>query len=456
MPYRALNRTHRLSVLDPRRRIVGAGSMDAASARASDDGGSGRWTDHEEILRLAGVGVWELDVASGGSVWSEELRRLWGVQDARTGGPELFLAGVHPEDRRRVEALVNSAVERGTGFTAVHRIRTPNREVLAVRTRGKVTLDGTGKPTRLLVAVQVLTEARPGDTAEEARRLAPAGTALPDDAPSGECMIHVVDDGVLHCVAVRPTARRGRDGSLSATAVCGVVLQKEELRHQAAAAVSSRAWILDVLAHDLQAPLNQICLGASMIMTEGQETDVMKRYAGVIQRSAFRMSRLIHDLTHVSASSTGTLTLERRTQEVRTLLDEVIHAGELLVPGEFSLEAPDELPEVAVDRDRLLQVFFNLLANAIKFSPYGGRILVRVEVLEQELLFSVSDEGPGVPADKLKTIFDPYWCSEESRQRGGTGLGLAIARIIIEGHCGRIWADSVPGRGSTFYFTVPR
>jgi signal transduction histidine kinase len=96
----------------------------------------------------------------------------------------------------------------------------------------------------------------------------------------------------------------------------------------------------------------------------------------------------------------------------------------------------------------------NLVGNAVKFSPSGGEIMVRVASLDNEVLFSVSDSGRGMTPDQLAHAFDRFWQSSRT-DRQGAGLGLAIAKGIIEAHGGRIWAESSPGNGSTFYFTVP-
>jgi PAS domain S-box-containing protein len=240
---------------------------------------------------------------------------------------------------------------------------------------------------------------------------------------------------------------------------CALALEKARLRREASDAVRARERILQVVAHDLRAPLNHISLGAAMILTAGQDEKRMKSFADVIQRSAFRMDRLIQDLLDTTAIAAATLALDVRRQEVRPLLEEVRSTVELLALDQFvecHLDFPADPPSVPMDRDRVLQVFFNLVNNALKFSVHYGRISIGADVLPDELRFSVADTGPGIPTDQLERIFEPYWCSQESARMGGTGLGLAIAKAIVEGHGGRIWAESEPGAGSTFYFTIAR
>src|SRR4029079_6749613 len=118
------------------------------------------------------------------------------------------------------------------------------------------------------------------------------------------------------------------------------------------------------------------------------------------------------------------------------------------------LSAPDDLPDVKEDRERIAQALSNLVGNAVKFSPAGSTITVRVKVLESEIVISVSDTGIGMSADQLSHAFDRFWQSSRT-DRQGAGLGLAITKGIVEAHGGLIWAESSPEAGSTFYFTLP-
>jgi signal transduction histidine kinase len=120
----------------------------------------------------------------------------------------------------------------------------------------------------------------------------------------------------------------------------------------------------------------------------------------------------------------------------------------------LKLTSPDDLPLVQADSERISQALSNLVGNAIKFSPAGGEIGVRVIVLDAEVMFSVTDSGRGLTPEQLAHAFDRFWQSSRT-DRQGAGLGLAITKGIIDAHGGRIWAESAPGTGSTFYFTVP-
>jgi two-component system phosphate regulon sensor histidine kinase PhoR len=110
---------------------------------------------------------------------------------------------------------------------------------------------------------------------------------------------------------------------------------------------------------------------------------------------------------------------------------------------------------VSADPDRMEQVLVNLLHNAVKFTPPGGEIVVSAAPEEGRVIFSVRDTGVGIPAKDLPRIFERFYKADRARSGGGTGLGLSISRHIVETHGGKIWADSIQGKGSTFYFSLP-
>jgi signal transduction histidine kinase len=141
--------------------------------------------------------------------------------------------------------------------------------------------------------------------------------------------------------------------------------------------------------------------------------------------------------------------LKEACAEFRTRAEET--SLEFECEGEDSLRS---LPKVSADRDRIFQVLQNLVGNAIKFTPEGGRITLRVEPRDEDVVFSVSDTGPGIAEEDLEHIFDPYW-RPKMQAKAGAGLGLSISRGIVEAHGGRIWAESEVGKGSTFHFTIP-
>jgi len=169
------------------------------------------------------------------------------------------------------------------------------------------------------------------------------------------------------------------------------------------------------------------------------------------------MNRLIGDLVDIASIEAGVLavTLEAGdpahvvTEAVDTFQNQASASGISLMA-----ELAPASSLVAFDPARILQVLTNLLSNAIKFTHANGKVVVRLEPVASELRFAVSDTGIGIPADKLATVFERFR-QVTTNDRRGVGLGLYISKCIVQGHGGRIWAESKIGEGSTFYFALP-
>jgi signal transduction histidine kinase len=181
------------------------------------------------------------------------------------------------------------------------------------------------------------------------------------------------------------------------------------------------------------------------------------RPAEVILKAGDRMQHLIRDLLDVSLVEAGTLGLERAPLSVRELVAETVENERVLASSaslELQVDLEPELPAVWADRHRLEQVLENLIGNAIKFTPVGGRVTVGAGRRPREVLFWVSDTGRGIGPEALPHVFDRFW-QVRREARAGAGLGLAIARGVVDAHGGRIWVESTPGKGSIFFFTIP-
>jgi signal transduction histidine kinase len=225
-------------------------------------------------------------------------------------------------------------------------------------------------------------------------------------------------------------------------------------------ATRAREEILSVVSHDLRNPLGTILMGASTLLHAGAPDDPKgQRVRGIaerIHRQSERMARLIEDLMDFAGIEAGRLVLERRPA---TPMSIVAHAAEPFAPiaqergVTFSQEVAADLPKVDCDPARAAQVLSSLAGNAIKVTPKSGQITMGVRAAAREVVFFVRDTGPGIDADELPTLFQRFWRSKKPSYKGA-GLGLSIARGIVDAHGGRIWVESQPGAGSTFYFTV--
>ncbi|MEZ4595119.1 MAG: ATP-binding protein [Chloroflexota bacterium] len=212
------------------------------------------------------------------------------------------------------------------------------------------------------------------------------------------------------------------------------------------------------IAHDLRTPLSLI-LGHAEALSDGVLPPTPETF-DVIHDEARRLNRLVEDLRLLSLAEAGELTLAVRPVSPRSLLERAALAHAPAAQQKkvsLTLDAPDDLPEVVVDPDRMAQVLDNLVSNGLRYTPENGRIHLTAQQNQSAIQLKVQDSGPGMSAEDLAHVFDRFYRGDKSRQRheGGSGLGLAIAKSIVGGHNGRIWAESAPGQGATFIIELP-
>jgi PAS domain S-box-containing protein len=276
----------------------------------------------------------------------------------------------------------------------------------------------------------------------------------------------LVRDSVLGALALV----RGREGAdygaedvdtareLAARAALAV--ENTRLYGAARGAIRAREDVLHVVSHDLGNSLSAIVVTTTVLLRTLPEdeanAELRKRISG-IRDLARRMQRLRQDLLDVASIEGGRLAIEWDRWEPGSVAREALEAfAPLAAEKEIALEGEiaGALPVLEGDRERVMQVLANLLGNAVKFTPPGGRVTLRVAPEPEDVCFEVIDTGPGIPAEHLGHVFDRFW-KVRAANRTGAGLGLAIARGIVEAHDGRIWARSTPGQGATFSFTLP-
>jgi signal transduction histidine kinase len=243
-------------------------------------------------------------------------------------------------------------------------------------------------------------------------------------------------------------------------ASAATALQNARLYDVARHATLARDEVLGVVSHDLRNPLSAISMCARVLEDSLAHDDTERReLLGTIRESTQWMNHLIEDLLDVSNIERGKLALEVRAEEPSHLALQALHMFDVESKDHgVTLDArlPTNVPLVAADRSRIVQVLANLLRNALKFTPRDGHVVIAVEPRETEVVFSVTDTGIGISAEKQARVFDRYWQSSAGARQRGAGLGLSIAKGIVEAHGGRIWVRSVPGEGSEFAFTVPQ
>jgi len=219
------------------------------------------------------------------------------------------------------------------------------------------------------------------------------------------------------------------------------------------------------LSHELRTPLNLIIGFSEMMATAPEiygETPLPPPYRGdinAIYRSAQHLASLIDDVLDLSKIESGRMGLDREPTDPATIIHEALNIikGLAEVKGlRLIVDLPARLPTLRVDRTRIRQVLLNLLSNAVRFTEQG-EIQVCARLEGQELVISVADSGPGIPAEELPRVFEPFHQIDGSlsRPHGGVGLGLSISKQFVELHGGRMWVESEVGRGTTVSFTLP-
>jgi signal transduction histidine kinase len=231
----------------------------------------------------------------------------------------------------------------------------------------------------------------------------------------------------------------------------------QELRRRAELIADARAEVLGVVAHDLRNPLSLIVTTTELLEEEDLEAERRRKVLEIAKRAGKQMNRLIGDLLDTVQLESGRLNLVLEDLDVATLFAHVADTfGPLAARKGISLigSAPPDGLSVRADEFRLSQAMGNLLGNAIKFTPEGGEVSFGARRDGTNILFEVSDTGPGIPPEQLSHLFEQFWQARKNDKRG-VGLGLTIAKGIVEAHGGRIWVTSTPGEGSTFAFTIP-
>jgi signal transduction histidine kinase len=217
---------------------------------------------------------------------------------------------------------------------------------------------------------------------------------------------------------------------------------------------------MGMVSHDLRNLLCAVVMEATMLSDQASESEEGRRtVAGMnrLQQYAARMNRLIGDLIDIVSIDAGKLSLRPESCDADVLIAEAVgaFAASASQKGMFlGSETVGSILKADFDHQRMLQVLANLISNALKFSPRGGKVTVRADRAGDELHFSVSDTGMGIPAGMLEAVFERFWQVGKGDQRG-LGLGLYISKCIVEAHGGRIWVESRLGEGSSFHFTIP-
>jgi signal transduction histidine kinase len=268
--------------------------------------------------------------------------------------------------------------------------------------------------------------------------------------------------GVLTLVSTR-AARRFGEADLEAArdlaARIGTSVERAQLYNQAKEAVQARQDILAFVSHDLKNSLMSLFLNVEMLLRNAPRDERRHGWKQLdrIRRGITQMRRMIEDLLDVGSIESGRLAIDPREHEIRDLFQDAVELSAPLIHDkriEIKTEMPPPPFKVRCDRERMMQVFSNLIGNAVKFVPEKGTIVLSATASGANALVAVRDTGPGIPAARLPHLFQRYWQADETARKG-RGLGLFITKGIVEAQGGVIWAESQVGVGSTFFITLP-
>ncbi len=357
-----------------------------------------------EAQQVARIGFWEWDIERDHVWWSDELYATFGLDRESFGSSYAsFLERVHAEDRDRVHRTVGMAVQNKEPFSMEHRIIRPDGQTVTLQGRGRVLTDESGKPTRMLGTAQDISEHKRANGEHEG------------------------------------------------------LMREQTARREAEEANRRKDEFLAVLSHELRNPLNAIVVWAELLKSGRLDRSRKARGIDVIKRSAELQSQLILDLLDLSRITSGRIDLRHQPVDLASV---TIAAVDSLRP---TAQARDIRLLVRVDTDRrftlgdperLQQVLWNLLSNAIRFAPDGGRVRIMLRSIDSDVRISVEDNGPGIDPKLLPHIFDRFRRDgPPARRSEGLGLGLTIVKHLVELHGGSVGAANAEG-GSGAVFTL--
>jgi PAS domain S-box-containing protein len=463
--------------------------------------------------KIAKIGSWEYNLVTQQLSWSEELYEILGFErDLPLPSCTEILARIHPADRLLVKKALKQGHIQGIPWKLNYRWVLPHGKLKYLESRGEPTVDDQAQVLRVWGTVMDISDRiraeKSVQRSEQQLRLItdtlPILIAYIDHQqryrynnrtyeswygrPRSTLLgLHIEElvgtenyhqmlpyiktalAGKLVTYEIQPTDERGNSYWMSATyipdfdaqgevkgffSMVDDITERKEIERL-------KTEFISIASHEMRTPLTSIhgviellCAGRlGELSSTGQEM------ANMALRNSDRLVRLVNDILDLEKMTSGRDKIAKELCSSWELINQVVETlRPLAQEHQVTIETQQESLELWADRDRIVQTLTNLLSNAIKFSEAESKIWVTVERQQSDILFKVKDQGRGIPADKLNTIFERFQQvdASDSRKKGGTGLGLAICRHIVEQHNGKIWAESVYGQGSTFCFTIPQ
>jgi PAS domain S-box-containing protein len=364
------------------------------------------------VLASGKLGLWNWDLLTNGLEWSEQCKSFFGYLPSTEVTFEGFLAAVHPKDRDRTMRAIEESIQNDVPYDIELRIVQPDQTVRWIAATGRTFRDEFDRPMRMGGVARDVTERRQFD----------------EELQENQFQLRTA-------------------------------LNSAELaRREAETATRAKDQFLAVLSHELRTPLTPIIMAASWFRNAQQLSEQARTAFDMIFRNAEIEARLIDDLLDLTRISRNQLELQFRRVDLHTVLRaaiEVCETGAQQKKQSLNLQLAAELSDVQCDVARIQQVIWNLLKNAIKFTPEGGMILVTSRNEKNEIVVEVSDSGIGIDPTVIPKIFVPFEQGDKDvvKQFGGLGLGLAISKAIVDAHGGVIAVRS-DGKDLGAAFTV--
>ena len=454
---------------------------------------------------VAHIGSWRLDVQRNQLLWSDETYRIFGIPKGMPMTYETFLSSVHPEDRKYVDRKWMAALH-GEPYDIEHRIIVDD-EVKWVRERAELEFDSKGELKGGFGTAQDITKRKQVENELRVKAFAVTSSASgiaitnldgivtyvnlaclsmwdyeQEEEILGKHAINFFADKNEFGVALKAVLKEGvwqgeakarrSDGSTFDVLVLANLVADDDGEPFCMMAsfvdITERKKLeqlkdefIGLVSHELRTPLTVIGGCLSTLLTEWNRlspSEVQQLLKDALLESQ-SLSHLIENLLELSRAQAQQLALYSELIDVKTLVREILHKIKRQAPSHrFSISIPDKLPSINGDPLRIERILYNLMDNAAKYSPPASHIKVSAYAEPERLVIGISDHGKGLSSSEQARIFGPFQRLENNRpdQARGAGLGLMVCRRLVEAHGGEIWVESKKGRGSTFFFSLPR
>lgn len=463
--------------------------------------------------KIARIGSWEYNLVTQQLTWSEELFNILGFnQEKNIPDCTTIFDSIHPDDRILVKNSLHLGHIEGKPWQFNYRLLMPNGSTKYLETRGEATIDSLGEIVKVSGTIMDISDRvqaeislrRSGDQLQLITNSLPVLIAYIDNqhryrynnrtyeiwfgkSRTDLIGLHVREllgennyQQMLPYIKTALSGRavtfenqhqneRGNNYWISAIyvpdydsegKVQGFFSMIDDITERKAIQQMQSEFV-SVASHEMRTPLTSIHGVLKLLCADrlGDLSSSGKEMTNIALRNTDRLIRLINDVLDLERMESGREKLEKQLCKSADLIQYAIETMDSLAQQQqVKIEADPNPVELWVDSDRILQTLTNLLSNAIKFSPQNSTVWIACEQQDHQVLFSVKDQGRGIPPEKQETIFNRFQQvdASDSRKKGGTGLGLSICRHIVEQHGGSIWVKSVVNEGSTFFFTLPQ